>query len=74
MILPPNEAIIVGHVRGVGLTTTPLSDEHGSYVDAGCASEPRWLEEEIELQPHSFEVLIRPVKYLERPLQGRIQP
>jgi hypothetical protein len=72
MILPPNEALISAKIIGVGRTFTPLSDEHERYVDAGCASEPRWLEEYIEQQPHSFEVLIRNRKYIERPLQGRI--
>jgi hypothetical protein len=74
MKLPPNEALIAGHVRELGITSTPLSDEHNSYVDAGCASEPRWLEETIEQQPHSFEVVIRNRKYRERPLHGPIQP
>jgi hypothetical protein len=74
MRLPPNEALIAGKLRGVGVTFTPLSDEHNFYVDAGCASEPRWVEEAIEQQPHSFVVLIRNIKARERPLQGRIQP
>jgi hypothetical protein len=74
MILPPNEAVIAGKAFGMGITSTPLSDEHNLYVDAGCASEPRWLEEYIEQQPHSFEVVLRNGRYPERPLQGRIQP
>lgn len=74
MIRPPNEAEIAGNVRELGLTATPLSDEHGAFVDAGCASEPRWLEETIEQQPHSFKVVIRNRKYRERALEGRLQP
>jgi hypothetical protein len=74
MFSRPNEAEIAGKVPGVGITSTPLSDVHGTYVDFGCASEPRWLEETIEQQPHSFEVVIRNRQARERALHGRIEP
>ena len=74
MIRRPNEAELAGNVPELGITSTPLSDFHGYYVDSGCASEPRWLVEYIEQQPHRFEVVIRNRKYRERALHGRIGP
>ena len=74
MFARPTEAEIAGRLPGVGITSTPLSDVHGVYVASGCAGEPLWLEEAIEQQPYSFEVVIRARKARERALRGRIEP